>query len=280
MKRLVASLMLAMVVACAVASIMLRPVKADIIVFSAQLLASNETPPVSNADLNASGSAIVTLNTADNTMRFDVGVNTLASSVVILAHIHEAAAGVAGPVRIDSGLSPGSPLQVVNGSVAFTRTGIAAPADVVTRILANPAGFYFNVHDNLNPGGVVRGQLVRSQDVGAGGAAPTLSQWGMILMTLLIVATGVFFLLARARLASPGNAEVSGATAGEASEWGLFAKVALGIEVIIGIGLLALSSGAIDVIGALSSGLIVAYIIHLLVSAARRHWPPLRIRAA
>ena len=30
-----------------------------------------------------------------------------------------------------------------------------------TNIAANPAGFYFNVHTPLNPGGAVRGQLVK-----------------------------------------------------------------------------------------------------------------------
>jgi len=28
-------------------------------------------------------------------------------------------------------------------------------------VLNNPAGHYFNMHSALNPGGVVRGQLVR-----------------------------------------------------------------------------------------------------------------------
>ena len=28
-------------------------------------------------------------------------------------------------------------------------------------IINNPAGFYFNAHSTLNPGGVVRGQLVK-----------------------------------------------------------------------------------------------------------------------
>ena len=30
-----------------------------------------------------------------------------------------------------------------------------------TNIVANPAGFYFNVHTAINPGGAVRGQLVK-----------------------------------------------------------------------------------------------------------------------
>jgi hypothetical protein len=34
-------------------------------------------------------------------------------------------------------------------------------AEVMNNILANPAGFYFNAHTVLNPGGAVRGQLVR-----------------------------------------------------------------------------------------------------------------------
>ena len=273
MKRFVASLMLATLVACAVASIMLRPVRADIVVFTAQLLASNETPPVTNADLNASGSAIVTLNTADNSIRFDVSVNTLGASSIILSHIHEAAAGVAGPVRIDSGLTPGTALPVVNGSVSFTRNGTYTPASdtagIVSRLLANPAGFYFNVHSNLNPGGAVRGQLVRAQDAGGGGAAPTLSQWGAILMTLLIVATGVFFLLGRTQMATEGK-EVFGAVSGSSIDWRLFGKVALGVEFIVGVALLALSSGPVDVIGALTSGGLVAFIIYLLAGAARR----------
>ena len=36
-------------------------------------------------------------------------------------------------------------------------------ADIANQILTNPAGYYFNVHSTLNPGGVARGQLVRTQ---------------------------------------------------------------------------------------------------------------------
>ena len=31
------------------------------------------------------------------------------------------------------------------------------------QIVANPAGFYFNVHTPLNPTGAIRGQLTRTQ---------------------------------------------------------------------------------------------------------------------
>jgi len=40
---------------------------------------------------------------------------------------------------------------------------VAIPADQANSILANPAGFYVNIHTAANPGGVARGQLVRAQ---------------------------------------------------------------------------------------------------------------------
>lgn len=273
MRRFVASMMLAALVFCAVASMMMQPAKADIIIFTAQLLPSNEVPPVTNADRNAFGSAIVTLDTTANTARFDFSVNQIASTAIILAHIHEGAAGVNGPVRVDSGLSPASPLTVVNGGVAFSRGGLTVPADVAQRLVANPAGFYFNVHSNLNPGGIVRGQLVRAQETAGGSTAPTLSEWGMILMTLLMLAAGTFFLTVRRFLTerhpAAGSAAVSAATL-DAMNWRLFAKIALVVELIIAVALLVFAASAVDVMGALASGLVVAYIIHLLAGAAQK----------
>src|SRR5207247_7274850 len=129
----------------------------------------------------------------------------VAASSIILSHIHEGPAGVAGPVRVDSGISPAAPIPVVNGSASFSKSGISGPADVTTRLLATPSGFYFNVHSNLNPGSVVRGQLVRQAAV-VGGSAPTLSQWGAILMGLLVIAICIFFLLGRkTSMALPGG---------------------------------------------------------------------------
>jgi hypothetical protein len=38
-----------------------------------------------------------------------------------------------------------------------------ATGDQLTAIMNNPAGYYFNVHTQQNPNGVMRGQLVRTQ---------------------------------------------------------------------------------------------------------------------
>ena len=267
MKRSIATIILMALVVCCVASIMMRPVRADIVVFTTQLLASNEVPPITNADRNAFGSAIVTLDTVAHTARFDFTLNQVASPQIILAHIHEGPAGVNGPIRVDSLISPASPLTVVNGSVVFSRSGLTVPTDVQDRLLANPAGFYFNVHSTLNPGGVARGQLVRVQAT-SGTAAPTLSEWGAILMTLLFIAAGTFFLVGRRALATPEAAAVFAPTA-KAVDWRLLARVTLVVEAVIAVALLALSSGAVDVAGALTSGLVVSFILHLFIGRAR-----------
>lgn len=267
MKRSFATIILMALVYCSVASIMMRPVRAEIVVFTTQLLASNEVPLVTNDDRNAFGSAIVTLDTVANTARFDFSLNAVAAPQIILAHIHEGPPGVIGPVRVDSLISPASPLPVVNGSVVFSRSNLTVPVDVKDRLLANPAGFYFNVHSTLNPIGVARGQLVRVQ-AASGTAAPTLSEWGLILMTLLFIAAGTFFLVGRNALATAEAASFFAPPA-RAIDWKLLGRVTLVVEAVIAVALLALSSGAVDVAGALTSGLVVAFIIHLFISRAR-----------
>ena len=172
-----------------------------------------------------------------------------------------------GPVRVDSLISPASPLTVVNGSVVFSRSNLTVPLDVETRLLANPAGFYFNCHSTLNPIGVARGQLVRVQAT-TGTAAPTLSEWGAILMTLLFIAAGTFFLIGRKILATP-DAPAAFAQSARAIDWRLLARVTLIVEAVIAVALLALSSGAVDVAGALTSGLVVSFILHLFIGRAR-----------
>ncbi|MEK6320669.1 MAG: CHRD domain-containing protein [Acidobacteriota bacterium] len=271
MKRLIASIAVMALTIVSVASIMMRSARADIVVFTAQLLASNEVPPVSNADLNAFGSVTVTVDTATNLYRFDWSVGGVAASSIILSHIHEAPAGVNGPVRVDSLISPATAIAVVGGNAAFSRSGLSGPADVTTRILANPAGFYFNIHSNLNPGGVVRGQLVRQAATAAGGA-PTLSEWGAILMGLLIIAACMFFLLGRSKtsMALPGGSPSTAFEGPMKADWRLLASVTLYVEAAIVLALIVLSARTVDIAGALTSGLVVAFILHLFIGAARR----------
>jgi hypothetical protein len=142
----------------------------DPIVFTVQLNAQNEVPAVTNAESNATGTATITFDvpvdsagavTGDGTVTFTVQMNGFpAGSVATLAHIHPGAVGVNGSPLIDTGLTPGAPVNLTNGSGNFTRTTPISQQNAA-QIAANPAGFYFNVHTLLNPGGAIRGQLVR-----------------------------------------------------------------------------------------------------------------------
>jgi len=273
MKRTIASIAVMALTIISVASIMMRSARAETVVFTAQLLASNEVPPITNADQNAFGSVTVTVDTVTNLYRFDWSVGGVAASSIILSHIHEGPVGVNGPVRVDSLISPAAPITVVGGSASFSKGGLVGPADVTTRLLAGPSGFYFNIHSNLNPGGVVRGQLVRQAAApGAGGNAPTLSEWGAILMGLLIIAICIFFLLGRSKtsMALAGGTPSATFEGPMKVDWRLLAKVTLYVEAAIVLALIVLSARTVDIAGALTSGLVVAFIVHLFVGSARR----------
>ena len=140
--------------------------------FTANLLPANEVPAIQGAEASGSGNATVTLvttkdgagNITSATATFVVNLSGFPPNTPInIAHIHQAAAGVNGSIVVNSGISAGQNV-LTNGSGSFTASNITiTPVDIANQILANPAGFYFNVHSTANPGGVARGQLVRTQ---------------------------------------------------------------------------------------------------------------------
>jgi CHRD domain len=152
---------------------------ANTLIFTAQLTAAKEVPAVTNADVNASGSATITLNvTRDASNNITGGTASWTYSVqgfpanttIILNHIHEGVDTSTGPIRIDSGLTAASPLTLTNGTLTnqtysnlTPKVGGVDDFTVFQRMASNPNGFYFNVHSSINPGGAVRGQLVRTQ---------------------------------------------------------------------------------------------------------------------
>ncbi len=135
--------------------------------FNVTLRPSDETPPVTNADVSGTGTAIITLNLTKDasgtitaaTADFQVTLSGFPAGTSLTgAHIHEGAAGVAGPVKVSLGLAAGD-VTLPNGSATFSRTGISVDPTLAQAIVNNPAGYYFNVHTTINPAGAARGQL-------------------------------------------------------------------------------------------------------------------------
>lgn len=153
------------------------PSNPNVVILTANLSAANEVPPVTNAESGARGNVRITLDlTRDGsgtvtggTAHFLVNLSSFpANSRATAAHIHEGAAGVAGGVRIGvTPLTAANPVQLPDGSasnVIFNSVSIntdATTLNALNAMLANPGNFYFNVHTPVNPGGAVRGQLVR-----------------------------------------------------------------------------------------------------------------------
>lgn len=147
------------------------PSNAGPIVFTAELRASNEVPAVSNAESNGQGTATITFSvprdgsgnvTGDGTWNVQAAISGLTNeSFIRLAHIHTGAAGVGGPVFVDTRLTPANQIPTPGGAATINFEGVQITQTQAQTVLNNPAGYYFNMHSPLNPGGVVRGQLVR-----------------------------------------------------------------------------------------------------------------------
>jgi len=142
------------------------------IVFNAALSASNEVPPITNADSNGKGTGTFTLNlTRDSAGAITAATGTFvynlsgfpAGTTVRATHIHEGGPGIGnGTVRIDSGLTAATAFTLNDGSIGNqTFANVSVDVTLANQVIANPNGYYFNVHTGLNPGGAVRAQLVK-----------------------------------------------------------------------------------------------------------------------
>jgi len=140
--------------------------------FTADLRTTNEVSLASQTEAGGTGQATVTFdvtrdaagNVTNGTATFSVTfANFPPGTPINIAHIHSGVAGVNGPIVFSTSLAAGE-VVLANGGGSFTKSGIA-PADpaVIQQIINNPSAFYFNAHSTLNPGGVVRGQLVKVQ---------------------------------------------------------------------------------------------------------------------
>jgi hypothetical protein len=117
--------------------------QADEKVLTAAMTAAEETPP---GPEGGTGAATITIDEAKDTLCYDVSWSKEVGNPNA-GHIHKGKKGLAGPVVVNFQLpdKPKDCIQVDKG--------------VLKDILADPDGHYVNVHNNMYPGGAVRGQL-------------------------------------------------------------------------------------------------------------------------
>ena len=150
MKRIygIVALVVAALAAATVATAAQSPAKTIVAVLNA-----GEEVPLCAAATNASRGNFVAhvVDEATGAVEWKLVANNLPGNIVA-AHIHLAVKGVAGGVVQPLPPTPGAENGVV-GEGAFTNPALLAA------IRANPDGYYVNVHTNVCPRGVIRGQL-------------------------------------------------------------------------------------------------------------------------
>jgi hypothetical protein len=120
--------------------------------FVAVLSADEEVPPCAPATNASRGVAVFHVrDQATGTVDYKLVANNLPGTPRA-AHIHIAPKGVAGPVVQPLALMPGEENGVI-GSGTFTNPVLVAA------LQANPQAYYVNVHSDVCPAGVIRGQL-------------------------------------------------------------------------------------------------------------------------
>jgi uncharacterized protein (TIGR03437 family) len=165
---------------------------------------AQEVPPI--AGLNATATAAIIVNPTRNATTGQVNGGSVTFNIAYEGfpapttftglHIHEAAAGVNGSVRFDTGITATNNLVSPTGKGTINITVPVTAADRIAalgRLLDNPAGFYVNLHTTVNPGGAVRGQLT-----GLSNGAPAIAQANTYFLptggsnaTVSVLATGI-----------------------------------------------------------------------------------------
>ena len=132
------------------------------IVFNVNLNGANEiTGGAASGDLNGSAIGTITLDAGSGgstaTASWNFTLANLATPPATDFHIHTGVATTQGSVFIGFGVNTGAGDILTATQFTGSRTGLSSAN--MTTVLANPAGFYLNIHNGEFPGGAVRGQV-------------------------------------------------------------------------------------------------------------------------
>ncbi len=164
------------------------------------LTTAQEVSPPVPLPAGASGIGTFTLNPIRNPLTgeitggsfgFTANANLPPGSTVVGLHIHQGVAGVNGPIVLDSRISATNSVPLTTGVgtiTAETPITTAAQLTAFRGVVANPTGFYINLHTTANPAGVIRGQLTTVTDapviqtsnvtfLNTGGAGAPVNLW-------------------------------------------------------------------------------------------------------
>jgi hypothetical protein len=129
-------------------------------VYIAQLSSANEIPALPGG---ASGTATFTLT--GKSFSYNVSVNGLSGNAVA-SHIHGGAAGTNGGILVPFDAAAVQSGQVASGTVDLTQpvsNGTTSISGDSLLTLLNSGQLYTNVHTAANPGGEIRGQIIKAQ---------------------------------------------------------------------------------------------------------------------
>ena len=114
---------------------------------TANLLGANEVP--GPGDVDGTGTAMIRLREGQGQVCFKISVSNIVLPATG-AHIHVGNAGVAGPIVV---------ALTAPGATGTSEGCLTVVRSLVSAILANPTGYYPNVHTTDYPAGAIRGQL-------------------------------------------------------------------------------------------------------------------------
>ncbi|HMN95685.1 MAG TPA: CHRD domain-containing protein [Phycisphaerales bacterium] len=116
--------------------------------FQLNMSGDQEVPP---GDPDGFAVGTLTIDSSTNQVSWSFVYGNIAAPT--LMHIHIGAAGVNGPIVVNLGIATSGGPGTLISSTTTSAANVAA-------ILANPLGYYVNIHNTPFPGGAVRGQLV------------------------------------------------------------------------------------------------------------------------
>jgi len=131
--------------AAAMAAMVATPAHAAPTKLTATLTGAAETPP---GKADGTGGFTVTVDPETNDFCYSLWADKIGKPT--MAHVHSGAAGASGP-----------PILTLEVTGKDNDECLAVDKEKLDPIVANPAGYYVNVHTADFPGGAVRGQLAK-----------------------------------------------------------------------------------------------------------------------